>query len=307
MSCNPAIGGLGKGHLVTRSMPWTASWAAWPTKPASVPRPQQVPRACRARPSRAQADRKLYREAMQAAISATPNLEVIEAGVEDLVVDGNEVTGVITTDGRRFTAGAVVLTTGTFLRGLIHIGETKIPAGRMKRGPRPRTVGERLYRRTGLRMGRLKTGTPPRLDGRTISGTAAGAARRRSAGAVLVPHRAHRHPAGALPHHHTTEATHAIIEANLARAPMYSGAIDSIGPRYCPSIEDKVVRFKGARYSSDLSRAGRPRRRHRLSERHLHLAARGRATRVPQDYSGAETARVKRPGYTPSSTTSSTP
>jgi tRNA uridine 5-carboxymethylaminomethyl modification enzyme len=179
---------------------------------------------------------------MQAAISATPDLDVIEAAVDDLIDDGDTVTGVVTTDGRRFAAGAVVLTTGTFLNGLIHIGETKTPAGRMGEAP-ALGLSERLYG-LGLRMGRLKTGTPPRLDGKTIAWNRLQAQPGDTppvpfsflTEAITTPQ---------VPCHitHTTEATHAIIEGNLARAPMYSGAIDSVGPRYFPSIEDKVVRF----------------------------------------------------------------
>jgi tRNA uridine 5-carboxymethylaminomethyl modification enzyme len=166
---------------------------------------------------RAQADRKLYRKAMQATIAATPNLEVIEAAVEDLIVDGDMVTGVVTTDGRRFTAGAVVLTTGTFLNGLIHIGETKTPAGRMGEAP-ALGLSERLYG-LGLRMGRLKTGTPPRLDGKTIAWNRLQA---QPGDTPPVPFsfltKAITTPQ--VPCHitHTTEATHAIIEGNLARA-----------------------------------------------------------------------------------------
>ncbi|HWM32310.1 MAG TPA: tRNA uridine-5-carboxymethylaminomethyl(34) synthesis enzyme MnmG [Methyloceanibacter sp.] len=243
MSCNPAIGGLGKGHLV-REIDALDGLMGRVADAAGIQfRVLNRSKGPAVQGPRAQADRKLYRQAMQAAIRATPNLEVIEATVEDLIVDGNRVNGVLTADGRSLRAGAVVLTTGTFLRGLIHIGERKIPAGRINEAP-ALGLSERLYG-LGLRMGRLKTGTPPRLDGKTI----------RWDGLQVQPGDDPPQPFSFLTKSvttpqivchitHTTAASHAIIEANLARAPMYSGAIESVGPRYCPSIEDKVVRFK---------------------------------------------------------------
>jgi tRNA uridine 5-carboxymethylaminomethyl modification enzyme len=243
MSCNPAIGGLGKGHLV-REIDALDGLMGRVADAAGIQfRVLNRSKGPAVQGPRAQADRKLYRQAMQAAIRATPNLEVIEATVEDLIVDGNKVNGVLTADGGSLRAGAVVLTTGTFLRGLIHIGERKIPAGRINEAP-ALGLSERLYG-LGLRMGRLKTGTPPRLDGQTI----------RWDGLQVQPGDDPPQPFSFLTKSvttpqivchitHTTAASHAIIEANLARAPMYSGAIESVGPRYCPSIEDKVVRFK---------------------------------------------------------------
>jgi tRNA uridine 5-carboxymethylaminomethyl modification enzyme len=243
MSCNPAIGGLGKGHLV-REIDALDGLMARVADAAGIQfRVLNRSKGPAVQGPRAQADRKLYREAMQAAIRATPGLTVVEAAVEDLIVDDGMVTGIITTNGERIGAGAVVLTTGTFLRGLIHIGERKIQAGRIGEAS---SIGlaERLYG-LGLRMGRLKTGTPPRLDGRTIDW-----------GALAVQHGDEpptpfsfltekiTTPQTVCHVTHTTNATHAIIAANLARAPMYSGDIASVGPRYCPSIEDKVVRFK---------------------------------------------------------------
>ena len=192
---------------------------------------------------RAQADRKLYRQAMQAAISATPNFEVIEAAVEDLIVEHGEAAGIVTADGREIRAGAVVLTTGTFLNGLIHIGEKKIPAGRINEAP-VLGLSTRLYG-LGLRMGRLKTGTPPRLDGSTINYDALQVQQGDDPPQPFsFLTKSIATPQVACHITHTTEATHAIIAANLTRAPMYSGDIQSVGPRYCPSIEDKVVRFK---------------------------------------------------------------
>jgi tRNA uridine 5-carboxymethylaminomethyl modification enzyme len=191
---------------------------------------------------RAQADRKLYRRHMQAALAAYPNLTLIPAEADDLVVQDGRVVAVLTKDGRRFPAGAVVLTTGTFLRGLIHMGERKIPAGRV--GEAPALGLSATLERAGLALGRLKTGTPPRLDGRTIDWAAL----------EMQPGDDPPVPLSFLTERianpqvrcgitRTTPATHAIIKANLHRAPMYSGQIESTGPRYCPSIEDKVVRF----------------------------------------------------------------
>ena len=166
MSCNPAIGGLGKGHLV-REIDALDGLMGRVADAAGIQfRVLNRSKGPAVQGPRAQADRKLYRQAMQAAIRATLNLDVIEATVEDLIVERGMVNGVLTADGRTIRAGAVVLTTGTFLRGLIHIGERKIPAGRIGEAP-ALGLSERLYG-LGLRMGRLKTGTPPRLDGKTI-------------------------------------------------------------------------------------------------------------------------------------------
>src|SRR6185436_1343092 len=166
MSCNPAIGGLGKGHLV-REIDALDGLMGRVADAAGIQfRVLNRSKGPAVQGPRAQADRKLYRRAMQAAIGATPNLEVIEAAVEDLIVEQGNVAGIVTADGRSIRAGAVVLTTGTFLNGLIHIGEKKIPAGRINEAP-ALGLSTRLYG-LGLRMGRLKTGTPPRLDGRTI-------------------------------------------------------------------------------------------------------------------------------------------
>jgi tRNA uridine 5-carboxymethylaminomethyl modification enzyme len=191
---------------------------------------------------RAQADRKLYSKAMQAAIRETPNLEVIEGEVDDLVIQDGRVCGVKFTDGREISAGAVVLTTGTFLRGLIHIGERQIPAGRV--GEAPALGLSHTLERIGFTLGRLKTGTPPRLDGRTIDWSAL----------EMQPGDDPPEPFSILTARienpqiqcgitRTVEATHKIIRDNVHRSPMYSGQIESRGPRYCPSIEDKIVKF----------------------------------------------------------------
>ncbi|HYJ58494.1 MAG TPA: tRNA uridine-5-carboxymethylaminomethyl(34) synthesis enzyme MnmG [Methyloceanibacter sp.] len=243
MSCNPAIGGLGKGHLVREIDALDGLMGRVADQAGIQFRVLNRSKGPAVQGPRAQADRKLYRAAMQEAVRATPGLEVIEAAVVDLTTDGGRVTGIATADDRRLAAGAVVLTTGTFLRGLIHIGERKIPAGRIGEPP-ALGLSTRLYG-LGLRMGRLKTGTPPRLDGRTINWDG-----------LQVQHGDDPPrpfsfltsqivtPQVACHITHTRDATHAIIAANLDRAPMYSGDIESVGPRYCPSIEDKVVRFK---------------------------------------------------------------
>jgi len=243
MSCNPAIGGLGKGHLVREIDALDGLMGRVADRAGIQFRVLNRSKGPAVQGPRAQADRKLYRQAMQAAILATPNLEAIEASVEDLIVEDGAVAGIITANGERIGAHAAVLTTGTFLRGLIHIGERKIPAGRIGEAPSV-GLGERLYG-LGLRMGRLKTGTPPRLDGRTIDFDALQVQHGDNPPvpfSFLTP--AITTPQTVCHITHTTEATHRIIETNLARSPMYSGDIQSVGPRYCPSIEDKIVRFK---------------------------------------------------------------
>jgi tRNA uridine 5-carboxymethylaminomethyl modification enzyme len=242
MSCNPAIGGLGKGHLV-REIDALDGLMGRVADAAGIQfRLLNRSRGPAVQGPRAQADRKLYRAAMQAAIRATAGLTVIEAAVEDLVVDGGRVSGVVTGDGRTLRAGAIVLTTGTFLRGLIHRGEEQTPAGR--HGEPPANGLSRRLVGLGLRLGRLKTGTPARLDGRTIDW----ASLQMQAGddppvpfSFLTQRITNAQISCGVTT--TTEATHAIIRANLDRSPMYSGQIGSVGPRYCPSIEDKVMRF----------------------------------------------------------------
>jgi tRNA uridine 5-carboxymethylaminomethyl modification enzyme len=296
MSCNPAIGGLGKGHLVREIDALDGLLGRVADEAGIQFRVLNRSKGPAVQGPRAPADRKLYRRAMQAAIKATPELEVIDAAVEDLVVADGVVSGVLTAGPRDIQAGAVVLTTGTFLRGLIHIGERKIPAGRINEAP-ALGLSERLYG-LGLRMGRLKTGTPPRLDGRTINWNG-----------LQVQHGDEPpRPFSFLTEKittpqvvchitHTTEATHAIIEANLARAPMYSGAIESVGPRYCPSIEDKVVRFKEREsHQIFLEPEG-------LDDDTVY--PNGISTSLPEDVQhaflktipGLEQARVIRPGY----------
>ncbi|MBL8882056.1 MAG: tRNA uridine-5-carboxymethylaminomethyl(34) synthesis enzyme MnmG [Hyphomicrobium sp.] len=249
MSCNPAIGGLGKGHLVREIDALDGLMGQVADQAGIQFRLLNRSKGPAVHGPRTQADRKLYRQGMQRAIRETANLTVIEGGVEDLIVrataGGSEdgmVEGVILCDGRRLRAGAVVLTTGTFLNGLIHMGETRIPAGRVGEAPALK-LSERLYA-LGLRLGRLKTGTPARLDGKTIDWARL---EMQEADADPVPFSFLTErittPQIACGITQTSEATHAIIRANLSRSPMYSGQIASTGPRYCPSIEDKVVRF----------------------------------------------------------------
>ncbi|HEX4636154.1 MAG TPA: FAD-dependent oxidoreductase, partial [Rhizomicrobium sp.] len=247
MSCNPAIGGVGKGHLV-REIDALDGLMGRVADAAGIQfRVLNRRKGPAVRGPRAQADRALYRAAMRSMLRNIPNLEILAASAEDLVLRDERVAGVVTADGREISCGKVVLTTGTFLDGLIHIGETKIPAGRMKiaDGVEAPAIGlsKTLYG-LGLRMGRLKTGTPPRLEGKTIDW------------ASLEMQQGDDPPAPfsfltdrittpqiACGITRTTLQTHEVIRANLHRSPMYSGQIASTGPRYCPSIEDKVSRF----------------------------------------------------------------
>ncbi len=243
MSCNPAIGGLGKGHLVREIDALDGLMGRVADQGGIQFRMLNKKKGPAVQGPRAQADRKLYREAMQRAIAETDNLTVVAAAVEDLVVDNGRVTGVVTGDGDVYQAGAVVLTTGTFLKGIIHLGETQIPAGRVGEAP---SIGlsDRLYS-LGLRMGRLKTGTPARLDSKSIAWEQL---EEQPGDNPPVPFSSLTdkitNPQISCHITYTNKDTHGIIEGNLARAPMYSGQIEGVGPRYCPSIEDKVVRFK---------------------------------------------------------------
>ncbi len=253
MSCNPAIGGVGKGHLV-REIDAADGLMGRVADAAGIQfRILNRRKGPAVRGPRAQADRSLYRKAMQAALAEVANLDIHEAGAEDLLIEDGRVAGVTADDGSVFRAGAVVLTTGTFLKGLIHCGERTFPAGRAiagkaefdTEGTEPPSIGlsDTLYR-LGFALGRLKTGTPPRLDGRTIDWASLEIQHGDdppSPFSFLTP--AITTPQIACHITRTTEATHAAITANLHRAPLYSGQIEGRGPRYCPSIEDKVVRF----------------------------------------------------------------
>jgi tRNA uridine 5-carboxymethylaminomethyl modification enzyme len=242
MSCNPAIGGLGKGHLVREIDALDGLMGRVADLGGIQFRVLNRRKGPAVRGPRAQADRALYAGAMQQAIAATQNLTVIEAEADDVIMANDRVAGLRLRDGRAIRAGAVVLTTGTFLRGLIHIGEQQIAAGRVGEAP---AIGLALtLERLGFALGRLKTGTPPRLDGRTIDW-----------GAVeMQPGDEPPEPFSTLTDRienpqlkcgitRTNAATHRIVRDNVHRSPMYSGQISSRGPRYCPSIEDKIVRF----------------------------------------------------------------
>jgi tRNA uridine 5-carboxymethylaminomethyl modification enzyme len=242
MSCNPAIGGLGKGHLVREVDAMDGLMGRVADAAGIQFRLLNRSKGPAVQGPRAQADRKLYRQAMQAAIAATQGLTVVEGGVDDLIVSDDRIAGVVLADGRSLRAGAVVVTTGTFLRGLIHMGNTRIPAGRFGAAPAVR-LAER-FAALDLRMGRLKTGTPARLAGPSID-WASLEMQPGDEGPVPFSFLTERitQPQISCGITTTTKRTHEIIRQNLTRAPMYSGAIQSVGPRYCPSIEDKVVRF----------------------------------------------------------------
>ena len=242
MSCNPAIGGLGKGHLVREIDALDGLMGRLGDKAGIQFRLLNRSKGAAVRGPRSQIDRRLYREAMQAELADYPNLTRMAGTAEGLILDGDRVVGVTTGDGVSLRAGAVVLTTGTFLNGVIHRGDERIPAGRHGEAPSTGLAAD-LYG-SGLQMGRLKTGTPARLDGRTI---AWGRLEMQEADAEPVPFSFLTDridvPQIACGITHTTEATHAIIAANLGESAVYGGKATGVGPRYCPSIEDKVVRF----------------------------------------------------------------
>jgi tRNA uridine 5-carboxymethylaminomethyl modification enzyme len=296
MSCNPAIGGLGKGHLVREIDALDGLMGRVADQGGIQFRVLNRRKGPAVRGPRAQADRKLYAAAMQRAIRETPNLTVVEAEADDLIVENGRVSALKLTDGRLISAGAVVLTTGTFLRGLIHIGERKTPAGRVGEAP---ALGLSLsLERLGLKLGRLKTGTPPRLDGRTIDWKSL----------EMQPGDEPPEPFSTLTQRittpqvecgitRTTSATHEVIRANVHRSPMYSGQIESRGPRYCPSIEDKIVRF-GERDGHQIFLEPEGLDDHTVYPN-------GISTSLPVDVQeavvasipGLETARIIRPGY----------
>src|SRR5689334_20876427 len=242
MSCNPAIGGLGKGHLVREVDALDGLMGRVADAGGIQFRMLNRRKGPAVRGPRAQADRKLYAAAMKAAILETANLSVIEGEADELMLAGDQVTGICLVDGRQIVAGAVVVATGTFLRGLIHLGERNWPAGRV--GEAPAMGLSKSFEQAGFTLGRLKTGTPPRLDGTTIDWSAV----------EMQPGDEPPEPFSVMTERittpqiqcgitRTTAATHEVIRANVHRSPMYSGQIKSSGPRYCPSIEDKIVRF----------------------------------------------------------------
>lgn len=297
MSCNPAIGGIGKGHLVREVdaldglMARAADAAAIHVKVLNRSKGPAV------RGPRAQADRALYRRAVQDLLAAQPGLAILEAAAEGIetAADGS-VTAVVTGDGQRVPCGAVVVTTGTFLRGEIHIGERRIPAGRV--GDEPAIGLALAFERLGLPLARLKTGTPPRLDGRTIDWAALEAQPGDDPPEPLswmTERITNRQVACAITT--TTPETHALIRANLHQSAVYGGRIQGVGPRYCPSIEDKVVRFaERDRHQVFLEPEG-------LDDDTVY--PNGIPTSLPEDVQaamiasmpGLERARILRPGY----------
>ncbi len=243
MSCNPSIGGIGKGHLVREIDALGGAMARAADRAGIHFRTLNAAKGPAVRATRAQADRVLYKQAIRAQLENQPGLALFQQEVADLIVEGARVRGVVTLTGIRFEAPAVVLTVGTFLAGRIHVGLTQYPGGRA--GDAPSTALALRLRELGLRVGRLKTGTPPRIDGRTLDW----AQMTVQPGDEPVPvfsflGRANDHPRQVDCFiTKTNERTHAIIRSATDRSPMFTGAIEGIGPRYCPSVEDKVIRF----------------------------------------------------------------
>jgi len=243
MSCNPAIGGIGKGHLV-KEVDALGGLMARATDRAGIQfRILNASKGPAVRATRAQADRVLYKQAVRMTLENTPNLTLFQQAVDDLVVEGDRVVGVVTQMGLRFAARAVVLTVGTFLGGRIHIGQSNYEGGRA--GDPPANALSRRLRELPFTVDRLKTGTPPRIDGNSIDFSVMEA----QPGDDPVPvfsylGKSEEHPEQVACYiTHTSDQTHDIIRGGLDRSPMYSGVIEGVGPRYCPSIEDKVVRF----------------------------------------------------------------
>ena len=242
MSCNPAIGGLAKGHLVREIDALDGIMARAIDRAGIQFRMLNRSKGPAVRGPRAQADRKLYRQAIQRMLTEQAGLSIVEGEVVDLLLDRDRLRGVVLGDGRELLCGAAVLTAGTFLRGLIHIGDRRFPAGRMNERAAARMSS--ALARIGLRLGRLKTGTPPRLDGRSIDWSSLDmqqADEEPTPFSLLTD--AIPNPQIACGITRTNAATHAIIRDNLGRSAMYSGSIEGVGPRYCPSIEDKIVKF----------------------------------------------------------------
>jgi tRNA uridine 5-carboxymethylaminomethyl modification enzyme len=243
MSCNPAVGGIGKGHLV-KEIDALGGVMARATDRAGIQfRILNARKGPAVRATRAQADRALYRQAVRSILENQPNLTLFQQAVDDLIVEGERVVGVVTAMGLRFRAGAVVLTTGTFLGGRIHIGLENYQGGRA--GDPPSNALAARLRELPLKVGRLKTGTPPRIDGRTLDYSVMEA----QPGDDPVPVFSFMGSSGEHPRQvscfitYTNTRTHDIIRGGLDRSPMYTGRIEGVGPRYCPSVEDKIVRF----------------------------------------------------------------
>jgi len=296
MSCNPAIGGLGKGHLVREIDALDGIMGRAIDRAGIQFRMLNRSKGPAVRGPRAQADRRLYREAIQGLLAEQPNLEVEAAAVEDLIIENDRCVGVETAAGEAIRAGAVILTTGTFLRGIIHVGEDRTPAGRVGDAP---AIGLALtLERLGFALGRLKTGTPPRLDGRTIDWTGLDEQPGDDPPVPFSTLTAHI-AVPQVPCHitWTSPAGHALIRDNLHRAPLFSGQIEGVGPRYCPSIEDKVTKFADRdRHQIFLEPEG-------LDDHTVY--PNGISTSLPRDVQvgllrtipGLERAEMVRPGY----------
>ena len=297
MSCNPAIGGIGKGHLVKEIDALGGVMAGAADRSGIQFRILNARKGPAVRATRAQIDRSLYKGIVRPLLEGAENLHLFQQPVDDLVIEGDRITGVVTQSGLRFHSPCVVLTVGTFLAGRIHVGESGYQGGRAGEAPAD-TLASRL-RDLPFRTGRLKTGTPPRLDGRTIDYSRLS----EQPGDVPTPvfsfmGTPEQHPQQVSCHiTHTNERTHDIIRAGLDRSPMYSGAIESVGPRYCPSVEDKVVRFADrTSHQIFIEPEG-------LTTREVY--PNGISTSLPYDVQhdlvrsikGFEQARITRPGY----------
>lgn len=296
MSCNPAIGGIAKGTLVREIDALDGVMGQAIDRAGIHYKMLNASKGPAVRGPRAQADRKLYRQAVQSLLAEYQNLTIIEDAADDIVMENDKVVAVVGASGVRYATNQVVLTTGTFLNGLIHCGEKQTPAGRV--GEKPSVALAESIRKLGLTIGRLKTGTPARLDGETINWS------------ILTPQPGDNPPTPfsylteqvTVPQitcyiTHTTEKTHEIIRSNISRSPMYSGQIKSTGPRYCPSIEDKITRFAGReRHQVFLEPEG-------LDDSTVY--PNGISTSLPEEVQlamiasipGLENARVIRPGY----------
>lgn len=297
MSCNPAIGGIGKGHLV-KEVDALGGLMAKAIDHAGIQfRILNASKGPAVRATRAQADRVLYRQAVRTALENQPNLMIFQQAVEDLIVENDRVVGAVTQMGLKFRAKAVVLTVGTFLDGKIHIGLDNYSGGRA--GDPPSIPLSRRLRELPLRVSRLKTGTPPRIDARTIDFSVLGQQNSDNPMPVFsFLGDASQHPRQ-MPCYitHTNEKTHDVIHNNLDRSPMYAGVIEGIGPRYCPSIEDKVMRFADRnQHQIFLEPEG-------LTSNEIY--PNGISTSLPFDVQmqivrsmqGMENARIVRPGY----------
>jgi len=297
MSCNPSIGGIGKGHLVKEVDALGGAMAAATDESGIQFRTLNASKGPAVRATRAQADRVLYRAAIRRRLEAQPNLRIFQAAVDDLIVEGDRVAGAVTAIGLRFHASTVVLTAGTFLGGLVHVGLSRYQAGRAG-DPASVSLAARL-RELKLPVGRLKTGTPPRIDGRTIDFsrlTEQPGDRPEPVFSFLGRREQHPRQVSCWITH-TNERTHEIIRGGLDRSPMFTGVIEGVGPRYCPSIEDKIHRFAGkAAHQIFLEPEG--------LETH-EVYPNGISTSLPYDVqadlvrsiAGLEDAHILRPGY----------